>query len=205
MNKYFFEFNLKQTIVRFCKLAVLAFLLFQVDKTIAQQLSRVAIIDLADSNLIYKHVGFTSFKDKTDTFDCQFNCKKYIEQELTRVLSTRYTVSFLSVPNTLLPPNESISNSLNSNNEIKSWISNLKHDFDFIIFVETGEQDDIMETKKQKLRSSGLYSRGNPAKSWVAVFSTISFTALRASTLEVVDYDRTGMDFLLPINEYQFF
>lgn len=203
MEKYSDVFNLKLSCSRFCEFIGLIFLLFFVENTIAQN-SRVAVINRADSNLVYKHIGFTEFQDKTDTFDCQFNCKKYIDQELTRILSTRYTVSFISVPNSLLAPNESAGNLLNSNKEIKSWITNLKQDFDFVIFVETGELDDIMETKKQKLRSGGLYSRGNSSNSWVAVFSTINFTALRPSNSEVIDYDWSGMDYLLPISEFQF-
>ncbi|MDO9256814.1 MAG: hypothetical protein Q7U54_14945 [Bacteroidales bacterium] len=204
MDKCILKFNLKQTMVRFCKFAVLAFLLFQVEKTFAQQPSRIAIIDLADSNLIYKHIGFTVFKDKSDTFDCQFNCKQYIKQELTRVLSTRYTVSLISAPDKLIPSNGSIYNLLNGNNDIKSWISGLKNQYDFVIFVETGEEDDLMDTKKQKLRSCGLYTRGNPAKSWAAVFSTTRITAIRTANSEVLEYDWKGMDYLLPISDYQF-
>jgi hypothetical protein len=204
MDKYFLKFNLKLTLVLFCKLTVWGFLLFQVEKTFAQQTSRIAIIDLADSNLIYKHVGFASFKDKSDTFDCQFNCKNYIEQELTRVLSTRYMVSLISAPDKLIPANGSIYNLLKSNTDVKSWISGLKNQYEFIIFVDTGEEDDLMDAKKQKLRSCGLYTRGNPAKSWVAVISTTRFTALRTANAEVVDYDWRGMDYLLPISNYQF-
>jgi hypothetical protein len=157
-----------------------------------------------DSALIYKHVGLTGFKDKLDTFDCQLNSKKYIDQELTRILSARYTVSFISMPPALISPNGNIIHSLNGNKEVQTWISRLKNQLDFIIFVETGEQDDIMDPKKQKLRSTGLYSRGNPGKSWVAVLNTTSFTAIRTSNLEIVNYDLSGMDYLLPINNYQF-
>lgn len=203
MVKYSDVSSLKLSYSRSCKLICLILLLLLAENTIAQN-SRVAIINRADSNLVYKHIGFTKFQDKTDTFTCQLNCPKYIDQELTRILSTKYTISFISVPNSLLSPNESVINLLTSNKEIKSWITNLKQDFDFVIFVETGEQDDVMETKKQKLRSNGLYSRGNPTNSWVAVFSTIHFTALRPSNSEVIDYDWSGMDYLLTISDFQF-
>ena len=203
MKKYFNKTNLVQTIFLTGKLAFLGFLMFQVGNTFAQP-SRIAIVNLADSNLIYKHVGFTGFKDKADTFDCQLNCKKYIDQELNRILSSRYTVSFISVPESVLSPNGSIYNSLNSNSETRSWITNAKDLYDFIIFVETGQQDDLMDTKKQKIRSCGLYSRGNPSKSWVAIFCTTSFTAIRPSNLEAVDYDFAAMDYVMPITDYQF-
>jgi len=185
------------------KLSLLIFLIVSCEKGFAQD-SRVAIVNLVDSNLIYKHIGLTGFKDKSDTFDCQFNCKQYIDQELTRILSTRYTVSLLSIPNSLFQPNGDISNLFKNNKDAEKWVTSLKDQFDFFIFVETGEEVDLMDAKKQKLRSSGLYTRGNPAKNWVAVFSTCRFTAIRTSNADVVNYDLSGMEYLLPLTDYQF-
>lgn len=196
-------FNLKQVLIRICKTTFLVLLLIYGEKNFAQN-SRIAIVNLAESDLIYKHVGLTGFKDKSDTFDCQFNCKQYIEQELERILSARYTVSLLLIPNSLIQLNGNISNLLKNNKDAASWITNLKDQFDFVIFIETGEEIDLMDAKKQKLRSSGLYTRGNPAKNWVAVYNTTSFTAIRPSNLDAVNYDLSGMDFLLPITDYQF-
>jgi hypothetical protein len=104
----------------------------------------------------------------------------------------------------LLSPNGSIYNSADIKKEIKIWISNLKDQFDYIIFIETGEQEDLMDPKKQKLKTSGLYSRGDPTKSWVAVFSTINFTLIRTSNSETIDYEGSNMEYLLPIKQYQF-
>ena len=185
------------------KLSLLIFLIVSCEKSFAQN-SRVAIVNLADSNLIYKHIGLTGFKDKSDTFNCRFNCKQYIDQELTRILSSRYTVSYLSIPNSLFQPNGDISNLLKNSKDAASWVTSLKDQFDFVIFIETGEEVDLMDAKKQKLRSSGLYTRGNPAKSWVAVFNTSRFTAIRTSNTEAVNYDLSGMEYLLPITDYQF-
>jgi len=108
------------------------------------------------------------------------------------------------MPNSLFQPNGDISNLLKNNKDATSWITSLKDQFDFVIFIETGEEIDLMDVKKQKLRSTGLYTRGNPAKSWVAVFSTCRFTAIRTSNTEAVNYDLSGMEYLLPITDYQF-
>jgi hypothetical protein len=108
------------------------------------------------------------------------------------------------MPFSLLSPNGSIYNSTEIKKEIQSWISNLKNQFDFVIFIETGELEDAMDPRKQKLKASGLYSRGDPTKSWVAVFSTIKFTLIRTSNSEIIDYDWSGMEYLLPLKEYQF-
>lgn len=203
MRKYTGELHLKQTFIDSCKLTLLVFLLFAGEKTFAQ-LSRIAIVNLADSNLIYKHVGFTGFKDKCDTFDCQFNSKQFIDKELTRLLSARYAVSLITIPNSLLSPNGSIYLNLDIKKEVSLWISGLRNQFDYIIFVETGEKEDLMDSKKQKLNSSGLYSRGNMANSWVAVYSTMQFALIRTSDSQILDYDNNEMDYILPIKEYQF-
>jgi hypothetical protein len=199
----FDQIKLKQTCILIWKLILFIFLLSPVEKTDAQ-ISRIAVVNIADSNLIYKHIGFSLFKDKADTFDCQFNYTKYTETELTRVLSTRYTVSLLSMPDKLIATIGSAYNSLSASNEIKAWILGIRNLYDFVIFIETGEEDDLMDTKREKLRSCGIYTRGNAAKNWVAVFSTTRFTAIRTANLEVADYEWRAMDYLLPISDYQF-
>lgn len=194
---------MKQTIFLVSRLML--FILFLLaNGSVFSQPSGIGIVNLVDSNLIYKHVGLPGFKDKLDTFDCRFNCKKYIDQEIERILSTRYNISFISRPASLVSPNGNITNLLNVNKDVQTWITRLKNQFDFIIFIETGEQTDIMDPKKQKLRSSGLYSRGNAGKNWVAVFNTNSFTAIRTANLEIVHYDLNGMEFLFPIPNFQF-
>jgi hypothetical protein len=203
MKMYSKEFQPKHMIIRFCKLTFFIFLLVSGEKSSAQ-LSRIAVINLLDSNLIYKHIGFTQFKNKSDTFDCRFNCKKYIDQELTRILSSRYSVSLVSIPASLISPNGSIYTSSEIKKEARLWIAGLKNMYDFVIIVEADEQDDIMDQTHQKIQSSGLYSRGNPVKSWVAVYTTTRFILIRASNQENLDYGWSGMDYLLPLKDYKF-
>lgn len=197
------KFDLKESLISFCKLTLFIVLVVSGGKSYAQ-LTRIAIINLVDSNLIYKHIGFTQFKNKADTFDCRFNCKNYIDQELTRILSSRYAVSLLSMPSSLKSPDGTIYASLEINKEVKVWISGLKEQYDFVIIAEAGEQDDFMDQTHQKIKSSGLYSRGNPSKSWVAVYTTTRFTLVRTSNQENLDYGLSGMDYLLPLKDYQF-
>ena len=203
MKKYFKEFSLNQSFIRFSKLSFLAFFFLSSEQT-AAQLSRIAIVNLVDSNLIYKHVGLSGFKDKADTFNCRFNCKEYLGKELARILSSKYTVSFLSIPDKLLTPNGSIYNPTDIKKEVNSWVSGLKNKYDFVIFVEAGEQDDFMDPKKQKIKSSGLYSRGNPPDGWVAVYTTTRFSLIRTSNQENLDYDWAAMDYILPVKNYDF-
>ena len=203
MNKYLNEFIQKQSIISFCKLAIVISLLALGDQTFAQR-SRIAVVNIADSNIFYKHVGLAMFKDKTDTIYCQFNFKQYIDRELTRMLSSRYSVNVIPLPDNLAIPFGNISNSSDINNDVKAWIGSLKKQYDFVVLIETGEQDDILDIKKQKLRSCGLYTRGNTSQSWVAVYSTTRFTLIRTSNSEAVDYGWSGMDYLLPLSDFQF-
>jgi len=186
-----------------CKVTFLFVLLVYGQKNYAQ-LSRIALVNVADSNLLYKHIAFTGFKDNADTFNCQFNCKQYIDKELTRLLSARYAVNLISIPVSLLSPNGEIYFSSDIKKEVNLWVSGFRNQYDYIIFIETGETDDIMDSKKQKLYSSGLYSRGNPPNSWVAVYSTIRFSLVRTADAQNLDYESSGMDYILPIKEYQF-
>lgn len=197
------EFRLKKVLIRIFKLSLLFILLVQVENGFAQ-LSRIAIVNITDTNLIYKHVGLKGFKDKADTFNCQFNCKQYIDKELTRLLSARYAVSLLSIPNSLLTPHGSIYVSSDIRKEVGLWVSGFKNQFDYIVFAETGEKEDLMDSKKQIIKSSGLYTRGNPPNTWVAVYSTIRFSLVRTSDTQNLDYEWTAMDYILRLEEYQF-
>lgn len=203
MKIYLNKVSLQKAPIRICKLTLLIILLFPGAKNFAQ-LSRIAVVNLSDSNLIYKHIGFKGIKDKADTFNCQLNCKKYIDNELTRLLSARYSVNLITMPASLLSPNGSIYLSSDINKEVSSWISGFKNQYDYIVFVETGEKNDLMDSKKQKLHGSGLYSRGNPPNSWAAVYSTIMFSLVRTADSQNLDYESSGMDYILPLKEYQF-
>lgn len=193
----------KLMLIRICKVTFLFILLVYGEKNYAQ-LSRIGIVNIADSNLIYKHVGLKGFKDYADTFNCQLNCKEYIDVELTRLLSVRYSTSLITIPSSFLTPNGSIYASSDFKKEVISWVTGLKNQYDYIIFIETSEMEDLMDSKKQKLHASGIYSRGNPPNSWVAVFSTIRFSLVRTTTAQNMDYESIGMDYILPLKEYQF-
>jgi hypothetical protein len=203
MINFLNNLNLKQMLFRTWRLALFVFLLFQSEKSFAQ-LSRIAVVNLADSSLVYKHIGFPGFKDNTDTFNCSFNCIEYLDKEITRLLSIRYSVTLITIPPSLLASNGSIYASLDIKKEVTSWIAGFKDQYDYIVFIETGEKDDLLDSKKQKLHGSGLYSRGNPPNSWVAVFSTIRFSLVRTSDAKNLDYESSGMDYIFPIKEYQF-
>ena len=194
---------MKKNINRTLQLSFFILLLVSSEKVFSQ-LSRIAIINLVDTTLIYQHIGFTMFTNNVDTFDCKFNCKKYIDNELSRFLSSKYNVSIITIPDSLISSNRSVYNAWGIKKEVKLWISNLKDDYDIVIFVEAGEQADYMNQTNQILKSSGLYSRGNPIKSWVAVYSTTKFIPLRTSNLKTLDYGLGGMKYLERIKKYKF-
>lgn len=194
---------MKHTFNRISQLIIFILLLSSSEKSFSQ-LSRIAIINLVDTTLLYHHIGFTMFTNKIDTFDCKFNCKKYIDNELSRFLSSKYSLSFITITDSLISSNGSIYNAWGIKKEVKLWLSNLKDDYEIVIFVESGEQADYMNQTNQILKSSGLYSRGNPIKSWAAVYSTVKFIPLRTSSLKTLDYGLSGMKYLERIKNYKF-
>ena len=170
------------------KLVLVVLLILPVSNTFAQ-LTRIAVVNIMDTTLVHIHLGTTIFTNKTDTFDLQFNCKKYIEQELPRFLSSKYEVSVINIPDSILSKNGSIYDFWGIKKEIKSWISSYKDKYDLIIYVESSKGQTSGYPANHKLLSSGLYSQGNPIRSWAAVYSTMSFTAFYTSNAKTIDYN----------------
>lgn len=190
------------------KLSLVIFLLVPTVNIYAQ-LPTIAIINLSDSTLIHKHLGVTVFTNSTDTFDLQFNCKKYVDQKLIQFLSSKYTVSFITIPDTLLSKNKSIYNSWGLKKTVKSWLASLKDKYEFVIYIEScrpdaGIQRGGMFLTNQTFYSSGLYSRGNPIKSSAAAYSTILFLAFRTSNQEELEYYPGMKSSTQPIKGYKF-
>lgn len=161
------------------------------------QLSRIAIINHVDSTLIHVHIGTTIFTNKTDTFKCNFNCRTYIENELPRFLSSKYTVSLINTPDSITSKNGSIYNFLGINKSAKSWIESLKDQYDFIIYVESSGANISDKT----ILSSGIYSRGFS----FYIYSTIYFTALKPGDFKKLDYKSDGMKFYKDVKDHNLF
>jgi len=185
------------------KFVLVVFLIASTTTTFGQ-LSKIAVVNLMDTTLYHIHYGTTIFTNKIDTFDCQFNCKKYVEQEIPRFLSSKYEVSVINIPDSILSKNGSIYDFWGLKKAVKTWISTYKDKFDIIIYVESSKQFTSGYPGNHKLLSSGLYSQGNPIKSWAAVYSSTTFQAFRTSDSETIDYYSAYKLHFKVLKEYKF-
>jgi hypothetical protein len=198
---------MKRLLFLLSKLSLVVFLLVATAKTFAQ-LPNIAIINMVDSTIIHKHLGLTMFTNKVDTFNLKFNCQKYIDQELTKFLSPKYTVSFITIPDTLLFKCRSIFGFWGLKKTFKPWLASLKDKYDFVIYVEPcrpggGIQGPTFQTN-QTFWGSGLYSHGNPIKSSAFVYSSIVFFVYRTSNQVELEYYAGYKSSISQIKGYKF-
>lgn len=156
--------------------------------SVTAQTSKIAIVSLEDTTLINQHVGFTVFSNFTDTLQLHLPVRQYVEQRLFRYLSTNYEVSFLNLPDSVYTSRKSIYSAWSGlSKEVKRWMTNLKDQYNLIIFVNNidipREMNFIAPPK-----TSGVYSRGRV----FGCFTSISFFAYRTSNLNELEYYNLG-------------
>ena len=173
-------------------------------RTIYAQISRIAVVNHVDSTLIYMHQGLTIFGNNVDTFDCKFNIKKYIDQELPRLLTANATVSLVNMPDSVLSPNGRLYNKMgNIKKTFKSWVSSIKDQYDFVIYVwNDGSQ--MFQNGPLKIELSGIMSGPKVYKKGAAAFTAVTFIAFRTSNLKEIDYNAPMMSFYKVIKDFKF-
>jgi hypothetical protein len=194
---------MKKINILICKFALVIFLIISSTNTFGQ-LSKIAVVNIMDTTLFHIHYGTTIFTNKIDTFHCDFNCKKYVKRELLRFLSLKNEVSEINIPDSILAKNGSINDFWGVKKTVKQWISTYKDQFDIIIFVESSKQESSPYPGNHKLLASGLYSQGNPIKSWAAVYSTTIFRAFSTANSKMIDYDPGYLVNFEILKEYKF-
>ena len=194
---------MKKINILICKFLIICFLCFTTTNSFAQ-MTKIAVVNIMDTTLLHIHLGTTIFTNKTDTFSCQFNCKNYVEQQLLQFLSSKYTVSEISIPDTVLSKKGSIYDFWGLKKSVKNWVISLKDQYDVIIYVESSKTMTAGYPTNKPLISSGLFSQGNPIKSWASAFSTVSFTAFKTPDAQRIEYGTGFIKPLKPIKGYKF-
>jgi|GEM_PF-1317665 hypothetical protein len=175
------------------------FILFSLNSS--GQKTKVAIVNIIDTTLIHIHNGFTIFENKQDTFGCQLNIKQYVEDELLRLLSPKYSVSLVKIPDSYIK-NRSIYNFFGVKKAVKSWILSLKGQFDYIILLEANSIKPY--NSNQVFPSSGLFTRGVLSKKGASVYSSLTFTAYNISTFTPFDFWSTDMSHFAQVPDFKF-
>ena len=186
-----------------CAFVLLGFFCIATTNSFAQK-TKIAVVNIMDTTLLHIHLGTTIFSNKADTFNCQFNCKKYVEQQILYFLSSNYTVSEISIPDSVLSKKRSLYDFFGLKKSVKSWVMSLKDKYDIVIYIESSKNITTGYPSEKPLISSGLFSQGNVIKSWASAFSTISFTAFKTPDASVIECAGYYVDRFKKIKEYKF-
>lgn len=171
--------------------------------TVRAQTSRIAIVNHADSTIVHIHQGLTIFGNEMDTIDCNFNSKEYISKELSRLLSAKYVVSIVEMPDSVLAPDGKIFGAWGIKKSFKSWLSVINNQYDFVVYA-WNDGSRFLQYGNPKIELSGIYSSPKSYKKGVSVFSTLTFLAFRTSNLKEIDYNFILMPSAALIKEFKF-
>lgn len=162
----------------------------------AQAQSRIAIVSVADTTFVHRHVGFTVITNFKDTLHVNFPIINYLESKLKFFLDDQYKISVVNLPDSVLKVKNGFFSSARTK-KINQWIKASKELYDYVVVIDNmglNENDRLIPEN-----TSGLFSRMNG----VAFYSTISFYAYRTSNLKPVEYYNQGGKFILPFEKFK--
>ncbi len=164
--------------------------------TSTAQISRIAIVSLADTTIVNHHVGM--MEATTDVLHLDFSVNAFIELQLKKYLSLMYNVSVVRLPDSIMHENKELYGAWSMNKAIKKWIVDSKNQYDLVIFTFSGGfpyEQNILVPKQ----TSGLYSRGRTA----GFYTTIFFAAYRTNNMEPLNYFGLGGKLISPLTEFK--
>jgi len=150
--------------------SLLLFLSLLTIATPATSKIKVAVVNDADSALIYEYVAFTIFNNSENRLPCDFNPSTYAEQIVISGLSEKYEVSKLELPSHLA--------GYPGIQPMKKWIKSLIGQFDYVVLIESHNVTDSEHNTNAILTGAGLYSSAGLS---AEVYSTLSVTVYATS------------------------
>lgn len=178
-------------------LAISFMLLLSMGCSFAQN-QRIAIVSIEDTTIVHQHVGTTIVGNFTDTLTLDIAVKQHIENQLKKYLSRNYAVSIINLPDSVTSSSKGIYSKWGGlKSEAKSWLTVMKEQYDFVIFVNNTNIPREMNLLVPQ-NTSGFYTRGRTS----AFYTTISFVPYRTSTLQKIEYYELGGKLLTPIKDF---
>jgi hypothetical protein len=174
--------------------------------TVAQ--SRVAIVNLMDSVLLHENVGITVFANSTGEFDCQFNPKEYVDHEMERFLSGKFSPIFVLIEDSPVeiadekPADEIYEDIYPEKINYKAWVKEHRNEYNYVVFIENRPWTDPL--LNIQLQSNGVFTSGNIIKHWAKVYSTVYITAYSTKTLKTLYFDKSNWYYTRTIKDYKF-
>jgi len=163
------------------------------------QTTKIAIVSLEDTTLVHQHVGLTAFANFTDTLQFKLATSKYIEKQLKKYLSSKYSASIVQLPEYAVNGKKELFDFWGGmNKNIKNWLISSKDQYDLVIFINNIQIPREMNILVQK-NTSGVYSRWN----MIGFYTTITFSVYRTADLKNLEYYNLGGKVISPQKDFK--
>lgn len=165
---------------------------------------KMAIVNLMDSSLFHVNVGVTVFSNTMGEFSCGLNTKQHVNQNLLRLLSTKFTVEFISpeVKPVVEEDDEVYASYLPEKMNYKDWVKEHGSEYTYVIFVENKTWTD--PSLNIPLSSNGLLTSKSAISDWAKVYSTVYFTGYHCPSSKKLRHDKSTWFYTRTIEDYKF-
>jgi hypothetical protein len=160
------------------------------------QTTKIAIVSVADTTFIHRHIGFTAFTNYVDTLPINFSIINHIEGKLISYLKPGFSVSVVQLPDSVSKVKNKFFISAKTK-KVKEWIYNNKDLYDIVIVIDNAGLSENNQLIPKN--TSGIFSN----HSYASYYSTISFFAYRTSNLKLLEYYNLGGEFIQPIRNFK--
>ncbi len=161
------------------------------------QTSKIAIVSVADTIFVHRHVGLTVFTNFTDTLPVNFSIINHLEKKIQFYCKENYSVSVVQLPDSVLKLKDGFFSSPRTK-KLKQWIKSTKALYDYVIVIDNMGLSEIYSRLIPK-NTSGLFSRISD----ISYYSTISFFAYHTSDLKVFEFYNEGGQFIMPFKNFK--
>jgi hypothetical protein len=174
----------------------ICFICFVYSPECSAQTTKIAIVSVADTTLIYQHLGFTAFTNFIDTIHINFSIVNHLEKELQTYLTPTYSVTIVQLPDSVLKVKNGFFSQARTK-KIKQWIKNSNDLYNIVIVIDNMGLSENYRPMHDN--TSGLFSR----MTYLFYYSTVSFFAYRTSNLKPLEYYNQGGEFLKPVKNFK--
>lgn len=158
--------------------------------------TKIAIVSVADTTFIHRHIGFTAFTNYIDTLPINFSMINYVESKLQSYLNPGFSVSVVQLPDSVSKVKNRFFISAKTK-KVKEWIYNNKDLYDFVIVIDNAGLSENNQLIPKN--TSGIFSN----HSYASYYSTISFFAYQTSNVKLIEYYNLGGVFIMPLRNFK--
>jgi len=151
------------------------------------QITKIAIVSVADTTCIHRHVGLTAFTNFIDTIPMSFPIIHHMEGKLMTYLSQKYSVSVVQLPDSVLKVKDTFFSSARTK-KIKQWIKNSYELYDLVIVIDNMELSENYRLIPKY--TSGIYSKPSVISIFHEQSIAFIFAFKKAKKYEIRNQDK---------------